>query len=108
MPRIICRYDVCVFNKKSRCTADEIEYDPDQGCLTAQTRDECAGIVDEDEELDDELEPDEDTDEAEDSDETLDDEFEDDDEFDDEDDTDLDDEADDEDDLSSLGTRRRV
>lgn len=109
MPRIICRYDVCVFNKKSRCTAEEIEYDPDQGCLTAQTRDEFAGIVDEDEELeDDELEPDEDSEESEESDETLDDEFDDEDEFDDDEDADLDDAADDEDDLTSPAPRRRI
>jgi len=54
MPRIICRYDVCVFNKKSRCTAEEIEYDPDQGCLTAQTREEFEGAVDDEEDWEEE------------------------------------------------------
>ena len=60
MPRIICRYDVCIFNKDSLCTAKEMEYDPDQGCLTAQDRDEFDGVLDDDEEWDeDELAPDE-------------------------------------------------
>ncbi len=54
MPRIICRYDVCVFNKDSLCTAKEIEYDPDQGCLTAQDRDEFVGILEDEEEWEEE------------------------------------------------------
>jgi hypothetical protein len=63
MPRIICRYDVCIFNKDSSCTAKEMEYDPDQGCLTAQDRDEFDGVIDDEEEFDeDELKPDEDED----------------------------------------------
>ena len=76
MPRIICRYDVCVFNKDSQCTAKEIEYDPDQGCLTAQDRDEFVGILDDewdedeeeakDEELEEEEEIDDDEDEEDD------------------------------------------
>jgi hypothetical protein len=52
MPRIICRYDVCIFNKDSLCTAKEMEYDPDQGCLTAQDRDEFDGVIDDEEDLD--------------------------------------------------------
>ncbi len=46
MPRIICRYDACIFWRDSLCTAKEIEYDPDQGCLTAQDRDEFVGVLD--------------------------------------------------------------
>ena len=62
MTRIICRYDVCVFNRDQLCTAKEIEYDPDQGCLTAQDRDEFVGMLDDDDEWEEEeeLEPDED------------------------------------------------
>lgn len=56
MPRIICRYEVCVFNKDSLCTSKEIEYDPDQGCLTAQDRAEFAGVLDDEDEFDDEEE----------------------------------------------------
>ena len=29
MPKIICRYDVCIFNKDLMCTAKQMEYDPD-------------------------------------------------------------------------------
>ena len=54
MPRILCRYDVCVFNKDSQCTAKQIEYDPDQGCLTAQDRNEFVGILDDEDEWDEE------------------------------------------------------
>ena len=50
MPRIICRYDVCIFNKDLTCTAKQMEYDPDQGCLTAQDRDEFDGVLDDEEE----------------------------------------------------------
>jgi hypothetical protein len=50
MPRIICRYDICIFNKDLTCTAKQIEYDPDQGCLTAQDRDEFDGVLDDEEE----------------------------------------------------------
>lgn len=69
MPRIICRYELCVFNKKQRCTAEEMEYDPDQGCLTAQTREEFAGVID-DEDIEEEeaLLPDEEDGELEDDD----------------------------------------
>ena len=52
MPRIICRYDVCIFNKDLTCTAKQMEYDPDQGCLTAQDRDEFDGVLDDEEEWD--------------------------------------------------------
>src|SRR5713226_3258799 len=64
MPRIICRYDACIFWRDSLCTAKEIEYDPDQGCLTAQDRDEFVGVLDDDEEEwddEDELEADDET-----------------------------------------------
>ena len=54
MTRIICRYDVCVFNRDQVCTSKEIEYDPDQGCLTAQDRDEFVGMLDDEEDWEDE------------------------------------------------------
>lgn len=61
MTRIICHYEVCIFNRDTLCTAKEIEYDPDQGCLTAQDRDEFEGVVDDEDGWDEEeeLEPDE-------------------------------------------------
>jgi len=62
MPKIICRYDVCIFNKDLTCTAKQMEYDPDQGGLTAQDRDEFDGVLDDEEEWDeDEAEKAEDT-----------------------------------------------
>lgn len=71
MPRILCRYDVCVFNKDSQCTAKEMEYDPDQGCLTARDRDEFDGLLEDEEwdEDDDELESDDEIDDELDDDE---------------------------------------
>jgi len=34
MTRVICRVAACVFWEQGICTADEIEYEPDEGCLT--------------------------------------------------------------------------
>ena len=87
MPRIICRYDVCIFNKDLACTAKQMEYDPDQGCLTAQDRDEFDGVLDDEEEWDED-----ETDEAEETGDVE--EEEGDDLFDDADDDDADDEDD--------------
>lgn len=50
MPRIVCRYEVCIFNQDLTCTAKQMEYDPDQGCLTAEPRDEFDGVLDNEEE----------------------------------------------------------
>ena len=47
MPKIICRFEVCVFNRKNMCTANTIEYDPDEGCLTAREKDELGSLVEE-------------------------------------------------------------
>lgn len=66
MPKIICRYEICVFNKDLACTAKQMEYDPDQGCLTAQDRDEFDGIIDDEEWDADEADEADDTDELED------------------------------------------
>lgn len=53
MTRIRCRDRKCVFNKNGICSAEEIEYEPDAGCLTMEPR---ADAADDDEELDDDEE----------------------------------------------------
>lgn len=40
MTRIRCRDSRCTFWKNGLCTSDEIEYDPDAGCLTMETRED--------------------------------------------------------------------
>ncbi|MBI5649190.1 MAG: hypothetical protein HZC40_01895 [Chloroflexi bacterium] len=42
MTRIRCRDRQCTFNKNGVCTAEEIEYEPDAGCLTMEPRDKVA------------------------------------------------------------------
>jgi hypothetical protein len=49
MTRIRCRDRRCVFNKNGICTSEEIEYEPDAGCLTMEPR---AGVDDDEEEWD--------------------------------------------------------
>ena len=56
MTRIVCHYETCVFNRDQLCTSKEIEYDPDQGCLTAQDRTEFGVIPEDEDELEDEEE----------------------------------------------------
>lgn len=34
MPRIRCHYVDCIYLEAGFCTADEIELDPDMGCMT--------------------------------------------------------------------------
>ena len=46
MTRIRCRDSRCTFWKSGICTSDEIEYDPDAGCLTMEPRED---IVEEEE-----------------------------------------------------------
>ncbi len=36
--RIRCRDHHCIYNKRGICTSNEIEYDPDAGCLTMEPR----------------------------------------------------------------------
>lgn len=36
MTHIICRAMVCLFWEQGVCTSEEIEYEPDVGCLTFQ------------------------------------------------------------------------
>ncbi len=56
MTRIVCHYETCLFNREQICTSPKIEYDPDQGCLTAQDRTEFVGVLDDEDEWDDEEE----------------------------------------------------
>lgn len=46
MTRIRCRERRCVFNKNGICISDEIEYEPDAGCLTMELNED---LEDEDE-----------------------------------------------------------
>jgi hypothetical protein len=55
MTRIRCRERKCTFNKNGICTSDEIEYEPDAGCLTMELRE----AAEDEEEFDDEDSPDE-------------------------------------------------
>ncbi len=50
MTRIRCRDRHCLFNKNGLCISEEIEYEPDAGCLTMEPRED----VDEEEEWDEE------------------------------------------------------
>lgn len=52
MTRIRCRDRRCIFNKNGICSSEEIEYEPDAGCLTMEERDN----VDEEEEWEEEAE----------------------------------------------------
>ena len=36
MPRVICWQRDCLHNLHGRCRAEEIEYDPDDGCMTQE------------------------------------------------------------------------
>jgi hypothetical protein len=36
MTQIICRATACIFWEQGICSAEEIEYEPDTGCLTFQ------------------------------------------------------------------------
>jgi hypothetical protein len=83
MTHIICRATSCVFWEQGVCTSEEIEYEPDDGCLTYQ---DIGDMELEDEEEDFEWEDDEETDpfdpEDEDWDEERDETWEDSDDFD--------------------------
>jgi hypothetical protein len=71
MTRIRCRDRRCTFNKNGICSSEEIEYEPDAGCLTMEPRED---VEEEEEEWDEEertgdLEEDEDEEEEDDWDE---------------------------------------
>lgn len=72
MTRIRCRERLCTFNKNGICTSEEIEYEPDAGCLTMEQREDVEEKDEAEWEDEEELEED------------LEDEDEDDDEWDDE------------------------
>ena len=38
MPRVICWQVDCLHNADGRCRAEEVEYDPVDGCLTSEPR----------------------------------------------------------------------
>jgi hypothetical protein len=52
MTHIICRASNCLFWEDSVCTSEEIEYEPDVGCLTFQDVGELELEEEEDEEFD--------------------------------------------------------
>ena len=73
MTRIRCRERRCRFNKNGICTSEEIEYEPDAGCLTMELRQDLTDEEEEweeeedaDEDLEEELEDEEDEEEEED------------------------------------------
>ncbi len=68
MTRIRCRERHCTFNKNGICASEEIEYEPDAGCLTMEPREDLEDEAEwEEEELDEDLiEEDEEEDEEDD------------------------------------------
>jgi len=52
MTHIICRASNCLFWEDSVCTSEEIEYEPDAGCLTFQDIGDLALEEEEEDELD--------------------------------------------------------
>jgi len=99
MPRIRCNYEGCIHLEGTLCTAPEIEFDQELGCLTySVVDDEIEAVVDEEEvEAVVEVEWDDDEDEDEDEDE----------DFEDLDDDDDDDDDDDGNGWSAASKRRR-
>lgn len=55
MTRIRCRDRRCTFNKNGICTSDEIEYEPDAGCLTMEPREDVEEEEWEEQDLTDEI-----------------------------------------------------
>lgn len=51
MTQIICRASICLFWEQGVCSAEEIEYEPDVGCLTFQDMGDMEMEEEEDEEL---------------------------------------------------------
>ncbi len=52
MPRVVCWQLDCLYNADGRCRAEEIEYDPADGCLTMQPRQSSTDADDEEEDWD--------------------------------------------------------
>jgi hypothetical protein len=40
MPKVICYQMDCLFNVDQKCRAQEVEFDPVDGCVTAELREE--------------------------------------------------------------------
>ena len=54
MTQIICRASTCLFWEQGVCTSEEIEYEPDDGCLTFEDMGDLAlESVDDDDEDED-------------------------------------------------------
>jgi len=82
MTRIRCRERRCTFNKNGICTSDEIEYEPDAGCLTMELHEDVEDEEEWEEEKDADLgEESEDEEEEEDEDKAWDEEGEEQDEY---------------------------
>jgi hypothetical protein len=47
MTRIICRASECVYWEDGLCSSEEIEYDPDAGCLTFEDVSEAVPVEEE-------------------------------------------------------------
>jgi hypothetical protein len=77
MTHIICRASNCLFWEDGICSSEEIEYEPDSGCLTFQD----IGDLDLEEEEDEDLEWDEEEDEDWEDDDWEDHDWDDDDDF---------------------------
>jgi hypothetical protein len=84
MTHIICRATACVFWEHGICTSEEIEYEPDDGCLTYQDIGDLDIEEDEDEDFgwEDEVDTDPFDDEDDDWEDATDNAWEDDDDFD--------------------------
>jgi len=66
MTRIRCRDRRCNFNKNGICASDEIEYEPDAGCLTMEPREDVEEEEWEEEDLADDADDADDEEEEED------------------------------------------
>jgi hypothetical protein len=52
MTHIVCRASFCLFWEEGACSAEEIEYEPENGCLTFQDVGDLELDEDEDEDFD--------------------------------------------------------
>jgi hypothetical protein len=78
MTHIICRASFCIFWDEGVCTSEEIEYEPENGCMTFQDVGDLTLEDDEDDDWgDDDLFDDDDDDDWDDDDDDDDDDWED-------------------------------
>lgn len=52
MTHVICRASICIFWEQGVCSSEEIEYEPDVGCLTFQDMGDLELEEEDDEEFD--------------------------------------------------------